>query len=360
VTVPVAVSVLPTDLAVSRGGGERCAHQIHANLRALLPSWDLIALGASSDPERAPVPDGWRNVVRRGSGEAHAQDALSIPRLLAAVPWRAELVIAHQWRTMAMAALRVRPRRGFMIAIDHGGGNLAGSRLARLPLPRVDLASIQSVFEARMTPMQGRRVCNMRGGIVAELFAPPGTEQRSIDFLMVGRWVPHKGQREFLQALPAGARAMLVGQSGTYDPAYRDEVLKLAAERQVEVQLDLSDDELVRAYQRTRYVVQVPIAPPGTAPELLGLSLLEGMACGAVPICPRHGASAEFARHDDTGLQYEDNSVDDLRRSLTRAHADEDGRIRMAAAAVNESRIWTWRAAAETLLREAGIPYASN
>jgi glycosyltransferase involved in cell wall biosynthesis len=353
--VPLVVSVLPTDLARSRGGGERCGHEIHRNLRTLLPGWEAIGIGATTAPDRYALPDGWRNLVRRGRREPDPQDALAVSRTLAAVPASADLVIVHQWRTVVTAALRTRPRRGFLIAIDHGGGNLAGSRLARLPLPRVDLAAIQSDFEARVTPLRGHRTCNMRGGIVADLFEPPAVQARTFDFLMVGRFVPHKGQREFLQALPTGARALLVGPGGTYDPAYRDEVLRLAEQRAVEVALDLSDAALVAAYQRARFVVQVPIAPPGTAPELLGLSLLEGMACGAVPICPRHGASAEFARAGETGLQYTDNSVQDLRETLAGALTDESGRMRLAAAALEESRRWTWRAAAETLLYEAGI-----
>lgn len=352
--MPLVVSVLPTDLALSYGGGERCAFEIHSGVRRLLPDWEARAVGASTDPERIPLPEGWTNLVRPGPREPHAQDALDLRRLLRAVPASTDLVIAHQWQTRAMAALRLRPHRGVLAAIDHGGGSTTGSRVARLPLPRVDLAVIQSVFEARVTPLRGRRMCNMRGGIVDGLFRPPAGEDRGVDFLMVGRFVPHKGQREFLEALPVGTRALLIGPSGTYDPAYRETVLRLAEQRGVVVRTDVGDPELVAAYQQARYVVQVPIAPPGSAPELLGLSLLEGMACGAVPICPSEGASVEFAVEGMTGHNYTAGSVADLRRTLTQALGDEPGRRRLAQAGLAEARRWTWSAAARTLLEAAG------
>jgi glycosyltransferase involved in cell wall biosynthesis len=353
--MPLLVSVLPTDIARGRGGGERCAFEVHRHLRTLLPGWDAVALGASTAPASSPLPDGWTNIVRRGRRPPHPQDALSLRALLRQTSRRADLIVAHQWWTYAMASLRTCPHRGTLIAIDHGGGHVNGVRLARLPLPPADLVAIQSEFEKRVTPLRGRRVCNMRGGIVDELFSPPAVEERTIDFLLVGRFLPHKGHREFQRALPPGAVAMLIGPSGTYEDAYRDEVMTLAADRGVEVRLDLTDAELRDVYRQTRYVVQVPIAPPGTAPELLGLTPLEGMACGAVPICPRHGASAEFARDGETGLQYEDQDIDDLGRVLAAAYSDESRRRTLAAAALVETRRWTWRAAAEVLVAQSGI-----
>ncbi len=351
--MPLLVSVLPTDLSRSRGGGERCAFEIHANLTRLLPGWEARALGATADPAREPLPDGWQNLAR---SDPHAQDALDVRRLLRAIPRDADLVVAHQWWTRSTLALRLRPRRGgTLVAIDHGGGSLGAARVSRLPLPAVDVAAVQSDYERRVTPMRGRRFVNMRGGIVEDLFTPPERDERDVDFLIVARFVPHKGQREFLQALPPGASARLVGPSGTYDEAYQREVLALAAERGARVDLDLSDAELVEAYRRARFTVQVPIARPGDAPELLGLTMLEAMACGSVPISPTGGPSAEFARDGETGVEYRAGDVDDLRRAMTAALADDEARRRLADAALEESARWTWRAAAQTLIDTAGV-----
>jgi glycosyltransferase involved in cell wall biosynthesis len=347
---------MPTDLARCRGGGDRYAFEMHANLRELLPDWDALAFGATTDPDREPLPDGWTDITRRGSRKPHASDALSLPRLLKLLPRDADLVLANQWWTMATLALRVRPRRsGTLVAFDLGGGSLAAARLSRLPLPPADLVAFKTAYEARISPVRARRKMMMRGGLDSSLFSPPERDERNVDFLLVARFLPHKGQREFLRALPSGARGRLVCPSGSYDPGYQEEVERLAKERGVAIDIDLSDAELVEAYRGARYTVQVPIARPQDAPELLGLSMLEAMACGSVPISPKGGPSAEFARDGETGIEYRPGDVVDLARVMAAAHQDDERRRGLSAAGVEESRHWSWREAAQSLLEEAGI-----
>jgi glycosyltransferase involved in cell wall biosynthesis len=354
--VPLLVSVMPTDLARCRGGGDRYAFEMHANLRELLPDWDARALGATTDPEHQPLPDGWTDITRNGRRKPHASDALSLARLLRLVPRDADLVLANQWWTMSTLALRLRPRRsGTLVAIDLGGGSLAAARLSRLPLPPVDLVAFKTAYEARVSPVRARRSVILRAGLDNSLFSPPVREERDIDFLLVARFLPHKGQREFIRALPPGARGRLVCPSGSYDREYEEEVRTLAEERGVVIDVDLSDAELIEAYRHARYTVQVPIAQPQQAPELLGLAMLEAMACGSVPISPSGGPSAEFGRDGETGVEYRAGDLVDLERAMTTAFTDDERRVRLAAAGVAESHHWTWSAAAEALLDEAGI-----
>ena len=350
--MPLLVSVLPTDLARSFGGGERCAVHLHRELRARLPGWDALALTAWSGPPRDGAPPGWNNVI--GSRRVHSNDAIRMRALLHEAVRGADLVIAHQWRTRATATLRAlhgAARGGTLVAVDHGGGSETGAWLDRLPLPAADIGAVQSEYERRVTPMRARSVINMRGGIVEGVFVPPERDERDLDFLMVGRFLPHKGQALFLDALPEGARARLMGPSGSDAPDYRDEVLRRAEQRGVEVVLDAGDADVVAAYQRAAYTVQVPVVPgPGVHPELLGLSVLEGMACGSVPICPRGGPSAEFVRDGETGLNYEAESRDDLARVLREALEAGRRRAELAAGALAESAHWTWGAAAAAIL----------
>jgi len=354
--VPLLVSVMPTDLARCRGGGDRYAFEMHANLREQLPDWEALALGATTDPDREPLPDDWTDISRRGRRKPHASDALSLPRLLKLVPRNANLVLANQWWTMATLALRARPRRsGTLVAIDLGGGSIAAARLSRLPFPPADLVAFKTAYEARVSPVRARRSMVIRAGLDDSLFSPPVRDERDIDFLLVARFLPHKGQREFIRALPPGARGRLVCPNGSYDPAYEKEVETLAEERGVAIDVDLSDAELVEAYRHARYTVQVPIARPEEAPELLGLAMLEAMACGSVPISPSGGPSAEFGRDSETGIEYRPGDLMDLERVMTAAFEDDERRRRLSNAGVEESRNWTWSAAARTLLDEAGI-----
>jgi glycosyltransferase involved in cell wall biosynthesis len=277
--------------------------------------------------------------------------------VLDAIPRGAELVISHQWRTRGTAALRMRRARrriGALVGIDYGGGSVAGYRLARLPLPIADVGAHISEFEETLSPVRAHRDVVVRGGTAPAVFAPPAVEAREVDFLMVGRFLPHKGQRDFLEALPAGASALLIGPSDTDDRPYLEDVQRLAAARDVEIRFDASDDELVDAYRRARFTAQVPrflVHRKGAAPpELLGLTMLEAMACGSVPVAPGSGPTAEFVRAGETGVPYDPYADGALAAALREAVSSDERRLALQRGALEESRRWTWPAAARALL----------
>jgi glycosyltransferase involved in cell wall biosynthesis len=355
--VPLLVSVLPSDLARTRGGGERYAFELHAALaRELGDPWEAQGITAAGERADELIPAGWRG-ARGEAGSLPSTDAISARAVLAAVPRRADLVLLHQWRTRGGAALRLRhalARGGKLVGIDYGGGSVAGYRLNRLPLPAADLGAHISEFERRISPVRARRHVVIHGGTDPERFTPPAAESRDVDFLLVGRFLPHKGQELLLEALPEGARARLIGPSDSDDPAYMARVRERAAALGVDVVLDARDADLVEAYRGARYTVQVPRLTvdrrDATPPELLGLTLLEAMACGSVPVCPADGPSAEFVHDGRTGYTYELGSRDQLARTLAAALAAEDERERLRRAALEECGRWTWPAAASALL----------
>ncbi len=348
--MPALLTVLPSDLALTGGGGERFAISLHRALLAELLGWRGIALTATSDPTRAPVPEGWVDATSRSPLRAHPQDAVSLRVLDGSLNDDVQVVIASQWQTLTTAWLRVRRKQATLVVIDYGGGSQAGSALARLPLPAADISAVYSDFQQQTSPVRSRHECRIRGGLDVDVFRTPVQEHRDIDFLLVGRFVPHKGQQEFIEALPEGARAYLVGPRGSYDPAYRDLVLDEAHARGVTVEMDCSNERLVSIYQRTRFIVQVPIASAQPVPELLGLTLLEGMACGCVPISAATGPSTEFVFPHLNGWTYEAGSVPDLHHTMARANEHETLRRRFSAAAAREAQDWTWTSAARTLL----------
>lgn len=349
------VSALPSDIARVSGGGERCAFQVHRLLSERLPEWKCVGFGATSQPDTVPLPPAWRNILGGHGQLPPPADALSMRKLLRAyLP--ADVIIVHQWETRACALARAMRafRPSLQVAVfDHGGSSVTGRRLAATRLPAPDIGAVQSEFEAALTPMRTKRTTMVRGGISREMFSADPSASRGVDFLLVGRFEPHKGQLQFLQALPAQSTARLIGSAGTKRPAYRDRVLADAAAAQVQVTIGASDEELVRAYQTSRFIVQVPLrssdatAPP---PELLGLTLLEGMACGCVPICPSTGPAAEFVHDRVNGFTYEAESVDDLARVLRHAQAGDFDRRALSATALAASADWTWEGAADRLI----------
>lgn len=354
--MPRLVSILPSDLARTRGGAERYAFELHAALAERAPSWELDGLvAASSDPDRW-VPDGWRAVGGRAAARRPVGDAIDA-RTVLRESGTADVVLCHQWRTAATTtwrlAARTRPDTR-LVVMDHGAGTRRGYAMAALPLPGADLALHQTAFEQAISPLRGRRHAVIRGGIDDRRFFPVDAAERDVDFLLVGRFVPYKGQRRLIDALPEGARARLVGPSDSEDPAYLADVVAAAEARGVEISFDVSDEELVAAYRTARYTVQVPLDvrryKKAAPPELLGLTMLEAMACGSIPICPGDGASSEFVVDGRTGLTYDAESDGALRETLGRALAERDGEPALRAGAVDAAGTWTWSCAAESLL----------
>jgi glycosyltransferase involved in cell wall biosynthesis len=365
--MPKLVSILPSDLARTRGGGERYAFELHAALGRALPEWSMDAMvAASQDPERH-LPAGWKAVGGEGARRLSPGDAIAGHRALRALRG-ADVVVAHQWRTRASTALRLGAslrRSTRLVSIDHGAGTRLGYALSWLPLPGADLGGHQSEFEASITPIRARAHATIRGGIDDLRFTPAGAgEEAKTDFLMVGRFLPYKGQLRFLECLPDGVSARLIGPSDSEDPDYFGQVKAKASELGVPVELDVSDDELVAAYRSTRYTVQVPIdfrRYEGAAPpELLGLTMLEAMACGSVPICPGTGASAEFVTAGRTGVTYAAGSADALAAALRTAREDRAAHPLLRTGALAEARRWTWDAAVRTLVDALGLGTARN
>ncbi|HYF28548.1 MAG TPA: glycosyltransferase family 4 protein [Baekduia sp.] len=360
--MPRLLSVLPSDLARTRGGAERYAFELHAALAEALPGWDLQGLVVASEEPGRHVPAGWSAVDGRAGRRRSSGDAIGARCVLGHLR-AGDVVVAHQWRTRATTALRfgARLRRGARVAvIDHGAGTRVGYLLGWIPFPQADVGAHQSEFEAAISPIRARRHIVIRGGVDQRRFrAPADGTAAARDFLMVGRFLPYKGQLRFLECLPHGARALLIGPRDSDDPEYRDAVVAKAAELGVPIRFDVSDEELIEAYQTSRHTVQVPVdirRYEGAAPpELLGLTMLEAMACGSVPICPATGASAEFVRDGHTGRTYEAGSADGLSRVLLAA-LDDDGHGALRTGALAEARRWTWAHAARELVSAVGGP----
>ncbi|MEA2346972.1 MAG: hypothetical protein QOG62_759, partial [Thermoleophilaceae bacterium] len=247
-----------------------------------------------------------------------------------------------------------------LVVIDEGAGTRLGYALGWLPLPVADVGGHISEFEEAISPVKARKHVVIGGGIDERRFAPAPQPAPSRDFLMVGRFLPYKGQLRFLEQLPAGARARLVGPSDSIDPGYLAAVQAKAAELGVPIDFDLPDEELTEAYRDARYTVQVPVDmrrlnTNAAPPELLGLTMLEAMACGSVPICPGTGASAEFVEDGRTGLTYEAGSEAALAAVLQSALDEPARHAALRDGALSEAARWTWAEGARRLIQALGL-----
>lgn len=176
------------------------------------------------------------------------------------------------------------------------------------------------------------------GGVDDDFFVPAGPIGRD-RLVYVGALLPYKGVDQLLAALPDDLPLSVCGLPchGQYYQLLRG----LASGKEVEFIPGASDEVLRDLYRRALAVVDPSVyvdryGVPHVAPELMGLSLLEGMACGAPAICSRVGALPEYVDHDETGFIYDEAGelIEYIRRLAGQPELVEamgaNGRVRVA------------------------------
>src|SRR5262249_50405785 len=143
------------------------------------------------------------------------------------------------------------------------------------------------------------------GGVDTEKFSPAECVERDGTVLFVGRLLPHKGIDDLIKGLPASMRLNVIGRP--YDRRYYEDLLKLADGKQVNFLTTCNDDQLVEAYRRALCVVLPSVyktmyGEQTSVPELLGQTLLEGMACATPAICTNVASMPEVVTDQVSGF----------------------------------------------------------
>jgi glycosyltransferase involved in cell wall biosynthesis len=143
------------------------------------------------------------------------------------------------------------------------------------------------------------------GGVDTQKFSPDSLVARDGGALFVGRLLPHKGVPDLIRGLPAGVPLTIIGP--TPDAATLDKLAALARGKAVTFLHGLDDAALVREYRRALCVVLPSVYRTDegyqtSVPELLGQTLLEGMACGAPVICTSVASMPEIVEDGISGF----------------------------------------------------------
>jgi glycosyltransferase involved in cell wall biosynthesis len=157
------------------------------------------------------------------------------------------------------------------------------------------------------------------GGTDTERFSPDHSVQKEASVLYVGRLLPHKGVNDLVAAVPAGMRLEIIGQA--YDQRFFADLQALAIGKNVIFRQDCDDAGLANAYRRSLCVVLPSVyrtmyGVETTVPELLGQTLLEGMACGIPAICTNVASMPEIVVNGVTGFVVPPNDPVALREKL--------------------------------------------
>jgi glycosyltransferase involved in cell wall biosynthesis len=337
------------------GGGERYPLELARCLAGQIDC-ELITFGRCGSVVHEPGGLRIRTLAALGWLGGHPAHPFA-PGLFGALRG-ARVVHTHHMRSLPsrMAALLTHARHQPLAVTDHG---LQGDSWFGL-LPRLfDIFLAVSAYSARQLGAPVGRTRVIYGGADPKRYAPDPSEARH-GVLFVGRLTPHKGVDVLLRALPASARLRVVGSTGhdrqLPERDYPRLLRHLARKRDVEFVGAIADAQLPALY-RSAEVLALPSVNEtcyGRAvrvSELLGLVVLEAMACGTPVVASRLGGLPEIIQDGETGFLTPPGDVDALRSRLEQIVGDQTlaRRLGARARAVVLER-FTWASVAERCL----------
>ena len=307
----------------SYGGAERYALELAKTMSSLTPT-RLVSFGPFAEKLRLDNLD-VRVERQRWSVAGRAHDPVNLAFVRHCL-W-ADVIHCHQFRSTfcAVATILGRIARKRVFVTDHGGG---GSNLVRrLRIGRwINAQLSQSEFAARSMPYIGRRVEIIYAGVDHERYRPTTPKERG-QVLYLGRLLPHKGVEHLIEAIPDGGSLKIVGRA--MDADYTHFLRELAHGREVEFHTSASDEQVIDLLSSSQCLVLPSVYKDykgrrQALPELVGLVLLEAMACGTAVVCTSAGGMPEVVRDGKTGFVVEPGSAEAMRSVITRFLSDPE------------------------------------
>jgi glycosyltransferase involved in cell wall biosynthesis len=300
------------------GGAERYALELARHMAEVAPT----ALLTFGEEERRETLGSLKVRVLGGSWYVRGQRTNPVSRKLLAEVLKADVVHCHQQHvlssSLAAALCRVSGRRVFVSDLGGGGWDVS----AYVSTDRWFHGHLHLSEYSRRTAghASSARAHVIKGGVDTAKFSPNGlTEGGARPVLYVGRLMPHKGVDDLVEALPEGMRLELIGQP--YHEQFVADLRRLSEGKEVSFRHDCDDAALVEAYRRALCVVLPSVfrtryGGETRVPELLGQTLLEGMACGAPAVCTDVASMPEVVEDGVTGFVVPPNDPDALRQKL--------------------------------------------
>jgi glycosyltransferase involved in cell wall biosynthesis len=303
---PRVVHLVPSPFSATEGvigGAERYAFELARYMSAEVPT-RLVTFGPH---DRSDVHGDLSVTIIGRPWHVRGQRTNPFSLRLFAALRDATVVHCHQQyvvaSSMAAAFARTTGRRVFVTDLGGGGWDISSYvSTDRWYHGHLHISQYsRSVYGQTHDP----RAHVISGGVDTEKFSPGPAASRGDTALFVGRLLPHKGINDLIEGLPTGLGLTIVGHPG--NDGHAAELRRLAAGKPVSFCYDADETALVQAYQRALCVVLPSVYRTADGhqtlvPELLGQTLLEGMACGVPAICTDVASMPEVVEHGVTGF----------------------------------------------------------
>lgn len=352
---PRVVHVVPTMFGAERGivgGAERYAYELARFMARRVPT-TLVSFG-----ER---PELWAedNLTIRVLGNTRSvrgQKTNPFSFELSSALRDADIVHVHQQHIVAssVSAILARLRRQRIFVSDLGGGGWDVSGYVSTDRWYHGHLHISEYSRRVFGHESNPRAHVIYGGVDTEKFSPDDSTEQTRTVLYVGRLLAHKGVDVVIDAIDEGLSLEVIGRP--YDRAYLELLHAHADGRNVTFRHDASDDDLVTAYRRSAAIVLPSVyrdiyGHSMSVPELLGQTLLEGMACGIPAVCADVASMPEVVTDGVTGFIVPPNDPVALRDRLHRLVDDPGLRRTMGnAARLDVLERFTWPAVVDRCL----------
>jgi glycosyltransferase involved in cell wall biosynthesis len=354
---PHIVHVVPALFGLENvfGGAERFALELARAMSRKLPT-TLVSFGTK--PRRLRLDDLDVRVLRNLIPYRRFRFDPFTPALVRELA-RADLIHVHQPETlMSSTALVVAKALRKPIFSTHLGG--AGLGLHRI-------TKVDRFFDGHLHLSEFSRrhfghggAHNARAvlsGTDVDFFTPDGSERTDVVF--IGRLLPHKGINYLVEAVDPDVPLTIVGRRWRHASKFDRLLAQLAEGKLVkfvegktfdeDTWAPEGDNESIREACRKALCVVLPsvhqtiFGEHYRIPELLGIVLLEGMACGAPAIVTDVCSLPEVVVDGVTGFVVPPNDAAALRDRIRwlRAHPEE-GRRMGEAARKRVLQLFTW------------------
>ncbi len=335
------------------GGAERYALELARHMAEITPT-TLLSFGPRDREETLG-----KLRIRIVGNPTHIRGLRSNPfswKALAALR-SADVIHCHQRHIVmssASAALaRVTGKKVFVSDLGGGGWDISGYiSTERWYHGHLHISRYSREISGQT---ENARAHVIMGGVDTAKFAPDAEVPRGQSVVYAGRILPHKGINYLVKALPAGMQLQIIGQP--YHPQFFAELQQLAQGKDVLFRHECSDEDLIRAYRESLCVVLPSVyrtlyGDQTRIPELLGQTLLEGMACGAPAICTDVASMPEVVKDGVSGWVVPPNDAAALRAKLIwlRDHLEESA-VMGRAARERVLRHFTWPAVVQNCMR---------